>query len=78
MRPEPNLDPRCSRTAGGHPIPTQQAPRRPGDSSTLVASSARIKTELGWNPRYDDPKAIIETAWRWHKGHPRGFEDDEG
>ncbi len=63
-----------AREVTGHAIPAQEAPRRPGDSATLVASSARIKAELGWTPQYDDPKAIIETAWRWHQGHPRGYE----
>jgi UDP-glucose 4-epimerase len=67
-----------ARQITGHSIPAREAPRRPGDSATLVASSARIKAELGWTPRYDDPKAIIETAWRWHQGHPLGYGDGEG
>ncbi|OCL28747.1 UDP-glucose 4-epimerase GalE [Orenia metallireducens] len=47
--------------------------RRPGDPATLIASSNRIKRELGWNPQYGDLKTIIETAWKWHKNHPNGF-----
>ncbi len=42
--------------------------RRPGDPVTLVASSERARTQLGWVPEYTDIEAIIETAWRWHLG----------
>ncbi|HEX2944495.1 MAG TPA: UDP-glucose 4-epimerase GalE [Clostridia bacterium] len=50
-------------------------PRRAGDPAVLVASSDRIKEELKWKPRYDDLSTIIETAWKWHKDHPDGYED---
>jgi UDP-glucose 4-epimerase len=59
----------------GHPIPAQIAPRRAGDPATLVASSERIRHELGWKPQYPDLKSIIGSAWRWHQGHPRGYPD---
>jgi UDP-glucose 4-epimerase len=52
----------------GHPIPTKESPRRSGDPPVLVASSERIKKELGWKPRYNDLKTIIETAWGWMQG----------
>jgi UDP-glucose 4-epimerase len=55
----------AARQVTGHPIPTKESPRRPGDPPVLIASSDRIKKELGWKPRYDDLKTIIETAWRW-------------
>jgi UDP-glucose 4-epimerase len=51
------------------------APRRAGDPAILVASSDRIKTELKWEPKYDDLSTIIETAWKWHKDHPEGYGD---
>lgn len=41
--------------------------RRPGDPPELVADPSRIKTELGWSPRYEDLGSIIETAWRWER-----------
>ncbi len=62
-----------TREVTGHPIPAREADRRTGDTASLVASSGRIKSELGWTPQFDDPKAIIESAWRWHSGHPEGF-----
>ena len=41
--------------------------RRPGDPTTLVASSAHARAVLGWQPRHTDIRSIIETAWRWHQ-----------
>ncbi len=48
--------------------------RRPGDPSRLVASSDRIRRELGWTPRYPDLLTMVETAWGWHQKHPKGYE----
>jgi UDP-glucose 4-epimerase len=57
----------------GKALPTKITARRPGDPAMLVAGSDRIKSELGWQPQYPEIKEIIETAWRWHLSHPRGF-----
>lgn len=62
------------RTVTGHPIPTQEAPRRAGDLPRLVADSERIKRELGWHPEFGNLGAIVETAWNWHRNHPRGYD----
>jgi UDP-glucose 4-epimerase len=62
-----------ARAITGHPIPHQVGPRRPGDPATLVASSERIRRELGWQPRYPSLEAIIESAWEWHRTHPQGY-----
>jgi UDP-glucose 4-epimerase len=56
-------------------VPVEEGPRRPGDPDVLVASSEKIQRELGWRPRYTDLKAIIETAWNWHRRHPKGYND---
>jgi UDP-glucose 4-epimerase len=50
----------------GKKIPVVEAPRRPGDPAVLVASSEKIKRELGWAPVYDNLEKIIQTAWNWH------------
>jgi UDP-glucose 4-epimerase len=63
----------ATREVTGQPIPTQIAPRRPGDPATLVASSDRIRHELGWEPRFPDLRDIIESAWRWTQAHPNGY-----
>jgi len=62
------------REVTNHPIPTQNAPRRPGDPATLIASSEKIRQELGWEPKYN-LKEIISSAWEWHKNHPKGFKN---
>ena len=57
----------------GKTVAAKEAPRRPGDPPVLVASSEKIQKELGWRPRYTDLRAIVETAWNWHRSHARGF-----
>jgi len=64
-----------ARQVTGHSIPAQELPRRPGDSPRLVASSEKIKSELGWKPEHDNLHEIISSAWEWHRSHPKGYED---
>jgi len=59
----------------GRKIDTIEKPRRPGDPARLVASSERIKNELGWRPQFQSLDAIIESAWKWHQKFPNGYED---
>jgi UDP-glucose 4-epimerase len=56
-------------------VVSTEAPRRPGDPARLVASSDKIRKELGWKPRYLDLETIVETAWQWHRNHPDGYKD---
>jgi UDP-glucose 4-epimerase len=63
-----------ARKVTGHSIMTIQLPRRPGDSPRLVASSQRIRSELGWKPQHPDLQDIISSAWDWHRSHPKGYE----
>lgn len=44
-----------------------EGPRRPGDPADLVAVADRIRSVLGWTPRYNSLRTIIEDAWRWEK-----------
>jgi UDP-glucose 4-epimerase len=64
-----------ARQVTGHPLPVHELPRRPGDSARLVASSEKIKRELGWMPQHDHLHEIISSAWEWHKSHPNGYEE---
>ena len=57
----------------GRPVPVAMAPRREGDPAVLFASSGRIKSDLGWQPRFEDVETIVATAWRWHERHPFGY-----
>jgi UDP-glucose 4-epimerase len=64
-----------ARAVSGRPIPSEVAPRRPGDAARLVASSEKIRRELGWAPRIPALRDIVASAWEWHKTHPRGYGD---
>jgi UDP-glucose 4-epimerase len=57
----------------GKPLAIERRPRRPGDQVATVASSDRIRAELGWKPRFADLRAIIESAWNWYQDHPHGY-----
>jgi UDP-glucose 4-epimerase len=63
------------RKISGREIASVNSPRRTGDPSRLVASSRKIREELGWIPNFPDLETIVETAWKWHKNHPRGYDD---
>ncbi len=49
----------------GKPLATREEPRRAGDPPYLVARADRIRTELGWQPRYDDLRSIVQSALAW-------------
>jgi len=50
----------------GQKVNVQISPRRPGDADELIADATKIKTELGFNPKYSDLETIVKTAWAWH------------
>ncbi|MEW6092330.1 MAG: UDP-glucose 4-epimerase GalE [Chloroflexota bacterium] len=62
-----------ARRVTGRPIPAIESPRRPGDAPRLVASSEKIRRELGWNPKHPGLDDIIASAWEWHSSHPEGY-----
>lgn len=64
-----------ARRVSGHPIPTVERPRRPGDPPVLVASSEKIQRELQWKPRYPELETVVRSAWEWHRRHPHGHAD---
>lgn len=64
----------AARKVTGEEIPVILSDRRAGDPATLVASSEKAKSILGWNPLHAEIEEIIESAWNWHKNHPNGFE----
>jgi UDP-glucose 4-epimerase len=63
----------AAREVTGHPIPAADGPRRPGDPPELVASSTKIREELGWQPRFPELRDIVHSAWNWHRAHPQGY-----
>jgi UDP-glucose 4-epimerase len=62
-----------ARQVTGHPMPVIESPRRAGDPAVLIASSEKIRRELGWRPKYPDLKSIVDSAWQWHRTHPNGY-----
>ena len=64
-----------ARKVTGADIKVVEEGRRAGDPATLIASSDKAKSVLGWKPEYANLSKIIETAWKWHSEHKNGFED---
>lgn len=62
-----------TRKVTGHPISAEVKERRAGDPATLIASSEKAKSLLGWKPEYDSLEKIISDAWRWHSNNPEGY-----
>jgi UDP-glucose 4-epimerase len=62
-----------AREVTGKDIPARVGPRRAGDPAVLIASSEKIKSELGWKPEFQDLRVIVESAWRWMQAHPNGY-----
>ncbi len=54
----------CEKVSG-RPIKVIEAPRRAGDPPRLVASAGKAKSELGWQPKFQNLEEIIQTAWQW-------------
>ncbi|WP_263383836.1 UDP-glucose 4-epimerase GalE [Granulicella arctica] len=55
------------RRVTGRTIAVEECPRRDGDPAVLVASSEKIKQELGWVPQFGELDDIISSAWEWHQ-----------
>ena len=64
----------CARRITGKSIPVRMGARREGDPAVLIASSEKIKNEMGWSPKHQELESIIESAWNWLQEHPAGFE----
>lgn len=56
----------AAKVTGAEPK-VQYSARRPGDATVLVASSEKLRRELGWQPRYPELEAIISHAWAWEQ-----------
>ncbi|MCL6625848.1 UDP-glucose 4-epimerase GalE [Alicyclobacillus shizuokensis] len=63
-----------AREVTGCAIPAVVGPRRAGDPAVLVASSDKAREVLGWRPERADLREIVDSAWRWHRSHPHGYE----
>lgn len=51
----------------GRTIKIHPCPRRAGDPPALVADSGQLKERLGWQPRFDDLRTIVASAYDWER-----------
>jgi len=63
----------AAREVSGKSITVREEPRRAGDPARLIASNEMARRALGWLPSITSLEAIIESAWRWHVAHPKGY-----
>jgi len=64
----------AARGVTGRRIEAVESERRAGDPPVLVASSGRIREELGWEPEKPGLEDMISDAWKWMQDHPNGYE----
>ncbi len=62
-----------TKSVTGVDFPVVIGERRAGDPGTLIASSEKAQTVLGWKPTHSDVTQVIKDAWQWHQGHPNGY-----
>lgn len=55
-----------------HAIPALETERRPGDPAILIASSEKIRREIGWTPEFPSLETMVRSAWEWYQRHPAG------
>lgn len=65
----------AARAVTGRDVAVREEGRRPGDPAALVASSQKIRDELGWVPRKPEIETMIADAWAWFEARPEGYGD---
>jgi UDP-glucose 4-epimerase len=63
--------------AHGAKLPVVEKPRRAGDPPSLIADARRIRTLLGWKPRFDDLDVIARSSYAWER-KLRGLDPGDG
>src|SRR6202012_2740016 len=58
---------RMVEAVAGKPLVVREEARRAGDPAYLVARADRIRSELGWQPGFDDLEAIVSSALSWER-----------
>jgi UDP-glucose 4-epimerase len=51
----------------GKNFSVRTAARRRGDPAAIVADASRIRSQLGWAPRFDDLRTIVTHALAWER-----------
>jgi len=65
----------AAETVTGREIPVNESPRRPGDPPELVAASALIRSQLGWDPQKPTLEEMVGDAWSFAKARPNGYSE---
>lgn len=63
----------AARRVTGRQIQAVESERRAGDAAVLVASSEKIRRELGWASQHSGLDSIVASAWDWMQRHPAGY-----
>ncbi len=61
----------AARLVTGCEIPAVESARRAGDPPVLVASSERIRDQLGWVPEKPQLEEMVSDAWNWMRAADR-------
>jgi UDP-glucose 4-epimerase len=64
---------KAAEKAVGKKINAVEVGRRAGDPPTLIASSQKIRSELGWKAKHSSIEKIISDTWKWMERHPYGY-----
>ncbi len=56
-----------ARVLTGRTIPAELTGRRAGDPAELVATSAKARELLGWEPKYSDVDTLITSTWKMYE-----------
>jgi UDP-glucose 4-epimerase len=51
----------------GIKLNVREEPRRAGDPPSLVATTEKVRTQLGWRPKLDDIDTIVRTSLEWER-----------
>jgi UDP-glucose 4-epimerase len=62
-----------ARTVTGRNIAPKFLQRRPGDPAALIASGAKLRDQLGWEPMYPALGDMIASAWAWKQKYSNGY-----
>ena len=55
------------RDVSGVKLRADEGPRRAGDPASITATGEKVRKLLGWTPKHDDLREIVETAYAWER-----------
>jgi UDP-glucose 4-epimerase len=63
------------RKVSGKDFKVVETDRRLGDPPVLTADASKARKELDWKTDFPELEKIVESAWKFHNDHPKGYED---